>query len=75
MTHFPSATTFAIAEILKSVPPDERETVCADAIALLAEQERREAEDKLLIAYGYGDEVRLEDRARLQQDEDGDESL
>jgi hypothetical protein len=73
MTHFPSATVYALARYLEAVPPDERESVCADAIAMLAEQERLDGESMLLIEYGFGDQVAPEDRARLLGDED-DES-
>jgi hypothetical protein len=52
-THLPSAAAYALAQDLKSVPPDEREIVCAQAIAMLAEQEQREAEDELLVRYGF----------------------
>jgi hypothetical protein len=73
MTNLPTAAAYALAQDLKSVPPDERETVAAQAIALLAEQERREAEDELLVRHGFGEYVAPEDRARLQGEE-GDES-
>jgi hypothetical protein len=73
MTHLPTAVAYALAQALKSVLPDEREAVAAQAIALLAEQERREAEDELLVRYGFAEQVAPEDRARLQGD-DGDES-
>jgi hypothetical protein len=73
VTRIPHAMALAIAEALRSVPPDEREVVCQQAIALLAEQEQREAEDELLIAHGFVDSVRPEDRARLLGEE-GDES-
>jgi hypothetical protein len=40
MTHLPTAAAYALAEALRSVPPDEREAACADAIVMLAEQEQ-----------------------------------
>jgi hypothetical protein len=73
MRHIPPAAAYALSEALRSIPPDEREATCAQAIALLAEQERLDGESMLLIEYGFGDQVNPEDRARLRGD-DGDES-
>jgi hypothetical protein len=74
VTNLPTAAAYALAEALKSVSRDERESVCADAMAMLAEQEQREAEDELLVRYGFAEQVVPEDRARLLggADEDGD---
>jgi hypothetical protein len=47
VSSFPHAAAYAIAEFLKSVPADDRESVYVQAIAMLAEQEQREAEDGL----------------------------
>jgi hypothetical protein len=71
MTHIPHAAAYALAQDLAAVPPDERESVCADAIALSAAQEQWDAETQLLIEY-IADSVRPEDLARLQGGTDED---
>jgi hypothetical protein len=73
VTRIPSAAAYALVQDLRSIQADEREAVCQEALALLAEEERLDGESMMLIEYGFGDQVSPEDRARLRGD-DGDES-